>query len=105
MVDLTLFINLIHHSYSFRYISFVNKFTFILSYKEMTKKYIYLDELYKLVVKNFYGSIIFFPSKCDLHSVKNTQRIISLVVCRVLKTLGKTVFLLSVFYRAFLFDN
>jgi hypothetical protein len=38
---LTLFINLIHLSCSFinfeRDISFINKFTFILSYEEMTK--------------------------------------------------------------------
>jgi hypothetical protein len=41
MLVLTLFTNLIHLSYSFinyeRDIVFVNKFTFILSYEEMTK--------------------------------------------------------------------
>jgi hypothetical protein len=41
MMVLTLFTNLIHLSYSFinyeRYIDFMNKFTFILSYEEMIK--------------------------------------------------------------------
>jgi hypothetical protein len=33
----------------------MNKFTFILSYEEMTKiKIIHLDELYKFVVENFF---------------------------------------------------
>jgi hypothetical protein len=45
-----------HLSYKLqeRYISFVNKYTFILTYKEITKtKNLYLDELYNFVVKTF----------------------------------------------------
>jgi hypothetical protein len=56
MAVLTLFANLMHLSYKLqeRYISFVNKYTFILTYKEITKtKNVYLDELYNFVVKTF----------------------------------------------------
>jgi hypothetical protein len=59
MVVLTLFTNLIHLTCSFinykRDLSFVNKFTFNLSYEEMTKtKIMYLDKLYNFVVENFF---------------------------------------------------
>jgi hypothetical protein len=64
MVVLTLFTNLIHLTCSFikykRYISFVNKFTFDLSYEEITKTNImHLDELYKFVVENVLFELIF----------------------------------------------
>jgi hypothetical protein len=56
---LTLFTNLIYLSCSFittrESISFVNKFTFILSYKEMAKiKIVRLDKLYNFIVENFF---------------------------------------------------
>jgi hypothetical protein len=36
------------------YVSFVNKFIFTLSYEEMTKKIVHLDELYNFIVKIFF---------------------------------------------------
>jgi hypothetical protein len=59
MVVLTLFTNLIHLTSSFinykRDKSFVIKFTFDLSYEEMTKtKIMHLDELYNFVVENVF---------------------------------------------------
>jgi hypothetical protein len=59
MIILILFTNLIYLSYSFikyeRDICFVNKFTFILSNKEMSKtRIVHLDELYNFVVKNIF---------------------------------------------------
>jgi hypothetical protein len=64
MVVLTLFTNLIHLTCSLinykRDISFVNKFTFDLSYEEITKTNImHLDELYKFVVENILFELIF----------------------------------------------
>jgi hypothetical protein len=57
MMVLTLLTNLIHLSCSFinyeRDISFVNKFTFILSYEKITKsKIVHLDKLYNFIVEN-----------------------------------------------------
>jgi hypothetical protein len=59
MVVLILFTNLIHLACSFinykRDISFMNKFTFDLSYEEMTKTEImHLDELCNFVVEFFF---------------------------------------------------
>jgi hypothetical protein len=61
MMVLTLFTNFIHISFSFinnkqeRYVSFVNKFIFTLSYEEMTKrKNEHIYELYNFVVKSFF---------------------------------------------------
>jgi hypothetical protein len=64
MVVLTLFTHLIHLTCSLinykRDISFVNKFTFDLSYEEITKTNImHLDELYKFVVENILFELIF----------------------------------------------
>jgi hypothetical protein len=56
MIVLTICTNLIHFSFSFinyeRYIGFMNKFIFILSYEEMF--IIHHDELYKFLVENFF---------------------------------------------------